>query len=124
MSILQGLTGTLRIHGYLRGQPLSVNSLVHIPGWGEYQMSRIYSRADPYPLERRGKEASMPDEDLHLLEEANPSLQESLTSTNEVRESVLVVGLCLNRADCVWIISLFIYFFIIFISFSLLLLHT
>ncbi|XP_050723085.1 pre-rRNA-processing protein TSR1 homolog isoform X2 [Eriocheir sinensis] len=82
--IPEGSTGTLRIHGYLRGQPLSVNGLVHIPGWGEYQMSRIYSRADPYPLERRGKEATMPDEDLHLLEEANPDLQESLTSTNEV----------------------------------------
>lgn len=87
--ILQGLTGTLRIHGYLRGQQLSVNGLVHIPGWGEYQMSRIYSRTDPYPLERRGKEAIMLEEDLHLLEEANPDLQEPLTSTNEVREGVL-----------------------------------
>lgn len=80
----EGPTGTLRVHGYLRGQPLSVNGLVHIPGWGEYQMSKIHMRTDPYPLERRGKEGSMVDEELNLLAEASPDLQQSLISTNEV----------------------------------------
>lgn len=84
--MLQGLTGTLRVHGYIRGKPLSVNGLVHIPGWGEFQMSRIHIRTDPYPLDRRGKEGDMIDEELHLLEEANPNLQESVISTNEVSQ--------------------------------------
>lgn len=39
--------------GYVRGQPLSVNSLIHIPGWGDFQMSQIDARDDPHPLEKR-----------------------------------------------------------------------
>ena len=34
--------------GYLRGQNLSVNSLVHIPGWGDFQMLQIDAERDPY----------------------------------------------------------------------------
>ena len=43
-------TGTLKVSGYIRGQSLSVNSLVHIPGWGDFQMSQIDAPVDPYPL--------------------------------------------------------------------------
>lgn len=42
--------GTLKLTGYLRGQVLSVNSLVHIPGWGDFQMQQIDSAPDPYSL--------------------------------------------------------------------------
>lgn len=81
----EGSTGTLKVHGYIRGRVLSVNGLVHIPGWGDYQMSRIVVSHDPHPLERhsRGKEASMECVESRVLE-ANPDLQEKLTSTNEV----------------------------------------
>lgn len=34
-------SGTLQVSGYLRGQSLDVNQLVHIPGLGDYQMSQI-----------------------------------------------------------------------------------
>ncbi|KAG0725504.1 Pre-rRNA-processing protein TSR1 [Chionoecetes opilio] len=87
--IPEGVTGTLRVHGYLRGQPLSVNSLVHMPGWGEYQMSAIHLRADPFPLDRRGKGGAVVDEELSLVEEADVNVQESLISTNEVRSIIL-----------------------------------
>lgn len=33
--------GTLKVSGYIRGRPLSVNSLVHIPGLGDYQMAQV-----------------------------------------------------------------------------------
>lgn len=33
--------GTLKVTGYLRGIPLDVNSLVHIPNLGDFQMSQI-----------------------------------------------------------------------------------
>ena len=33
--------GVLKVSGYLRGRPLSVNSLVHIPGVGNCQMSQV-----------------------------------------------------------------------------------
>ena len=42
--------GTLQVTGYLRGPPLSVNRLVHIPGYGDYQMSKITAPTDPNPL--------------------------------------------------------------------------
>lgn len=49
-------------------------------------MSRIDTAVDPHPLEHRGrgKDLDIIDEETHLLEEADPVLQEQLTSTNEV----------------------------------------
>jgi len=80
-----GSSGTLKVHGYVRGTTLSVNSLVHIPGWGDYQMSRIETVTDPHPFEVKSsrKEAEMGDDEPQLLEEADPSLQETLVTTNE-----------------------------------------
>lgn len=43
-------SGTLKVSGYIRGQPLNVNGVVHIPGWGDFQMSKITSSPDPSPL--------------------------------------------------------------------------
>ena len=40
--------------GYLRGRVLSVNGLVHLPGWGDFQMSQIDAANDPYTLTATG----------------------------------------------------------------------
>ncbi|CAG5132552.1 unnamed protein product, partial [Candidula unifasciata] len=48
--------GTLKVSGYLRGQDLDVNQLVHVPGWGDFQMSQIDETCDPYPLVVRGNQ--------------------------------------------------------------------
>ena len=40
--------------GYLRGRALSVNGLVHLPGWGDFQMSQIGAANDPYTLTATG----------------------------------------------------------------------
>jgi len=48
--LFQSTTGTLRVTGYLRGKALSVNGLVHLPGWGDFQMSQIDATRDPYTL--------------------------------------------------------------------------
>lgn len=61
--------GTLIVDGYIRYQPLNVNGLVHIPGWGDFQMERIEIRKAPGEFE--------------LLEESNPSIQETLKSEND-----------------------------------------
>ena len=50
--VMQGLTptvtcvyiqevGTLEVSGYVRGRPLSVNGLLHIPGLGDFQISKV-----------------------------------------------------------------------------------
>lgn len=45
--------GTLEVTGFLRGVPLNVNNLVHIPGLGDFQMSRIDAPpADIYKMDK------------------------------------------------------------------------
>ena len=39
--------------GFLRGSALSVNGLVHLPGFGSFQMSQIDATPDPCPLTAR-----------------------------------------------------------------------
>lgn len=34
----------------MRGTPLNVNKLVHIQGWGDFQVARIDEEDDPHPL--------------------------------------------------------------------------
>lgn len=48
----EGTMGTLKVTGYLRGNTLSVNGLVHLPGLGDFQMSQIDAPSDPHPLEK------------------------------------------------------------------------
>lgn len=45
--------GTLKLSGYVRGQALNVNSLLHIVGHGDFQMKQIDAPMDPYPLNTR-----------------------------------------------------------------------
>ncbi|XP_056414698.1 pre-rRNA-processing protein TSR1 homolog isoform X2 [Hyla sarda] len=92
-----GLVGTLKVSGYVRGQELDVNRLIHIVGHGEFQMMQIDAPPDPYPLNPRAhktkakkeQDVEMADEpancaemeeDVKVLMKADPSLQESLQS--------------------------------------------
>ncbi|XP_066992121.2 pre-rRNA-processing protein TSR1 homolog [Anabrus simplex] len=83
---MDGPLGTLRVSGYIRGQPLSVHSLVHIPGWGDFQMSHITAPSDPHPLGKNVRDGQVMDSDMieedRLLEQADPARQESLVSEN------------------------------------------
>jgi len=45
-------TCTLKVSGYLRGPPLNVNGLVHIKGWGNFQLGKIVTEPDPHPLKQ------------------------------------------------------------------------
>ncbi|KOX72945.1 Pre-rRNA-processing protein TSR1 like protein [Melipona quadrifasciata] len=76
--------GTLMISGYLRNVPLSVNGLIHIPGFGDFQMSQIDSPEDPYPVEKKLRKHNTMDEEpsVRVLECADPKKQESLESEN------------------------------------------
>lgn len=84
--------GTLRISGYVRGQPLSVNQLIHLHGIGEFQMKQIDMPKDPYSIVRKklnddgvGEDAKCGmDEDIKVLAVADPSKQVSLVSEAEV----------------------------------------
>lgn len=73
----------LRVSGYLRGQNITANQLVHIPGWGNFQIQQIETPAlDPHPLDVRKRTDDGMEEDAKVLEVADPSKQESLESEN------------------------------------------
>lgn len=44
--------GTLKVTGFVRGISLDVNSLVHIPGLGDFQISRADLNVDPYRFDK------------------------------------------------------------------------
>ncbi|KAH7727402.1 pre-rRNA-processing protein TSR1 isoform X2 [Aphelenchoides avenae] len=50
MDNLQSGTCTLKLTGYVRGTPLNVNKLVHVQGWGDFQVARIDEEEDPHSL--------------------------------------------------------------------------
>ncbi|XP_023936933.2 pre-rRNA-processing protein TSR1 homolog [Bicyclus anynana] len=83
----EGDSGTLKLSGYLRGMPLNVNSLVHITGLGDFQMTRIDGLDDPHPL-NTGKENIKSDTmdaevtQVSVLQVADPAKQESLLAEN------------------------------------------
>ncbi|XP_067866919.1 pre-rRNA-processing protein TSR1 homolog isoform X1 [Heterodontus francisci] len=85
-----GLVGTLKVSGYVRGQPLDVNRLVHIVGHGDFQMGQIDGPPDPMPLNpktsKKREDVEMTDssaemeESLKVLMKADSRKQESLES--------------------------------------------
>ncbi|XP_066551514.1 pre-rRNA-processing protein TSR1 homolog [Amia ocellicauda] len=91
-----GGLGTLKVSGYVRGRPLSVNRLVHISGIGDFQLSQIDAPPDPLPFtprERRpgkGGDVEMQDggavgeEDVKVLMRVDPGRQESLQAEAEL----------------------------------------
>ncbi|NXP38589.1 TSR1 protein, partial [Leiothrix lutea] len=91
------LVGTLKVSGFVRGQTLSVNSLVHIVGHGDFQLSQVDAPPDPLSLnprvvkgQKRSQDMEVQDdsangademeEDVKVLMKADPSKQESLQS--------------------------------------------
>ncbi|XP_063167634.1 pre-rRNA-processing protein TSR1 homolog [Candoia aspera] len=89
------LVGTLKVSGYVRGRSLDVNTLVHIVGHGDFQMSQVDAPRDLFNLNvrfpggqlaRRKKQddpvssVSEMEEEVKVLSKADPGKQESLQS--------------------------------------------
>ncbi|TEB30352.1 DUF663-domain-containing protein, partial [Coprinellus micaceus] len=72
--------GTLKVTGVLRGSPFSANQLVHIPNYGDFQVSqvRLVSTSSP-------KVEGMPPWTLNLFSSPEPNADDadSLVSSNE-----------------------------------------
>lgn len=72
--------GTLKVTGVVRGAPMSANRLVHLQGFGDFQVSRIVSS----PLKPRGPQGDGSMEvEAKVLSEPD-SEKDDLLSTNEV----------------------------------------
>ncbi|XP_053953037.1 pre-rRNA-processing protein TSR1 homolog [Anastrepha ludens] len=68
---------SLKVTGFLRGAPLNENSLVHIPGLGDFQMEQINTTFDNFRLDKRPEAQQIPD-----LRVADRGKQISLQSEN------------------------------------------
>ncbi|CAG9771433.1 unnamed protein product [Ceutorhynchus assimilis] len=82
----EGPMGTLKVTGYLKGSPLSVDQLVHIPGLGEFQMTQIDAPFDPSKADKnRNRDSNSMEDDssmIKVLGRCDPAKQESLDSEN------------------------------------------
>ncbi|CAD7004634.1 pre-rRNA-processing protein TSR1 homolog [Ceratitis capitata] len=67
---------TLKVTGFLRGAPLNENSLVHIPGLGDFQMQQIVSTPDSFKLNNN------PDVQQNQVRVADSQKQTSLQKEN------------------------------------------
>ncbi|NXV86003.1 TSR1 protein, partial [Calonectris borealis] len=78
------LVGTLKVSGFVRGQTLSVNSLVHIVGHGDFQMSQVDAPPDPLSLNPRVVKGQKRSQDMEVQDD-------SVNGTNEMEEDVKVL---------------------------------
>lgn len=74
--------GTLKVTGFLRGNPLDVNSLVHIPGLGDFQMKQIDAAVDLYKIDKERDAIDSEMKEVRVLAVADPSKQASLQREN------------------------------------------
>uniref|UniRef100_A0A8C5MWA9 Pre-rRNA-processing protein TSR1 homolog n=1 Tax=Leptobrachium leishanense TaxID=445787 RepID=A0A8C5MWA9_9ANUR len=80
-----GLLGTLKVSGYVRGQELNANRLMHLVGYGDFQMGQIDAPPDPYPLNPRVHKAKTKrDQDEEM--EANSDVH-----ANEMEQGIKVL---------------------------------
>lgn len=69
--------GVLKVSGYLKGQMLCVNSLIHIPGWGDFQIKQI----DGLNFHNKSMDEHSSLE-FQVLQVADPKKQASLDTEN------------------------------------------
>lgn len=76
--------GKLVVSGYVRNRTLSANSLVHIPGFGDFQMEMIEFSPDPHPISKRSSAKAMDTGNgKTLIQKSDPMVQEPLEFENE-----------------------------------------
>lgn len=59
-------TANVVISGIVRGKSLNVDRIVHVPGWGEYQVARI-TQIPSKPLKRKADEMTMDEDRKEVL---------------------------------------------------------
>eukprot|EP00842_Homolaphlyctis_polyrhiza_P004526 jgi/Hompol1/5074/HPOL_001296-RA len=70
--------GTLLVTGFVRGSKLSANRLVHIPNYGDFQISVITAAST-----KQHEKMSDNDDNLKVLDVPDPAYQETLVAENE-----------------------------------------
>ena len=74
-------TGKMVVTGFVRSRPLNVNRLIHIPGFGDFQMELIEVLPDPHPLSQRKEKC---EESMSRILKPDLMLQETTERENEL----------------------------------------
>uniref|UniRef100_K7GK29 Pre-rRNA-processing protein TSR1 homolog n=1 Tax=Pelodiscus sinensis TaxID=13735 RepID=K7GK29_PELSI len=81
------LVGNLKVSGYVRGWTLNVNSLVHIVGHGDFQMSQVDAPPDPFTLNPRvAKGQQKKGQDMEIQVSICPHSQQSASVLMQPRK--------------------------------------
>lgn len=75
---------TLKLYGFLRGRNLDVNSLLHIPTLGTFQMSEVY--ALKRTVDKNNNNINEADETWELVQQADAIKQETLDTEAQYDE--------------------------------------
>ena len=77
---------TLQVYGYIRGGSISANQLVHIPGYGDFQLRSIIDQTDICPIPKSTPQSDVMATNqsesgsiLHVADEKQESLQSENT---------------------------------------------
>jgi pre-rRNA-processing protein TSR1 len=88
--------GTLLLTGYLRGNRLNPNNLVHLPDYGDFQVTKIELIRDPYPLSKVRKHLSNNSSRPSISDDVPMS---DVTSLSNTESDISMIG---NEVLKVW----------------------
>ena len=71
-----GATSTVKLTGYVRGVDWNVNRIVHVPGWGDFQLEKAEKHADPHSAVKK-------DSMVDLSTVFPTALQDDMITENE-----------------------------------------
>lgn len=84
------------VSGYLRGTtPLSVNDLIHIPGFGNFQMSYIKTLPDPYLIEHIERNKYLSDDKMKTERRNETEMTLIADPEKQVSRMYLIVMTCM-----------------------------
>ncbi|CAB4057076.1 TSR1 [Lepeophtheirus salmonis] len=99
--------GMVKVTGYVRCADLnrrwSVNRLVHIPGVGDFQLEKIDSAVDPYPLAKEKRRDVMDDEEHEITWPTEEELEEAEKNQKKMIKKTVPKGTSDYQAS--WIID-------------------
>jgi len=113
-------SGSLQLTGFVRGKEICINRLVHVPGLGDFQLSKIEKLVDPCQLTRRNEMEDLcellPDEKQEDLEMENvpdgmegeqtwPTDEELKEAEENVKKKTRVVPVGTSEYQAAWILD-------------------
>ncbi|KAJ9474379.1 Ribosome biogenesis protein TSR1 [Pseudozyma hubeiensis] len=83
--------GTLKVHGWIRGAPMSADRLIHLPDYGDFEVDRITYAPPPNARTKRSKASA--------TNAANPDQDDAMVDAEATQDAPLTPGDVLQSRD-------------------------